>query len=69
MPWCPRSIVAHCIIIAVTSEVGICVDGDGFMSMEEGPTMAYPTLLHSPQFPSSSETLLRKGSVPEDEGN
>ena len=34
------------------------VDGNGFMSMDEGPTMASPTSLNSPLLSSSAGTLL-----------
>ena len=51
----------HCsssyqLIIAVTLVVGICLDGDRFMSIEEGLTMASATSLHSPLLPSTSGT-------------
>ena len=40
MSRCSRSIVAHCIITAVTLMVRINLYGDGFMSIEKGPAMA-----------------------------
>ena len=36
--------------------IGICLDGDGFMSIEEGLAMTSPTFLPSPLLPSSSGT-------------
>ena len=58
MPWYYRSIVVCHIIIAVSPVVGICLDGDRFMSMKEGqgPIMASSSSLHFPLLPSSSRT-------------
>ena len=58
IPCCLRSIVACHIIIAVTFTVGICQDGDEFMSREEGIIMASSTLLHSTLPTSFSGTSL-----------
>ena len=35
IPWCSRSIIAYCIIIAVTLVVLLCLDGDWSISIEE----------------------------------
>ena len=48
----------HCSFCHHRPVVGICEDGDGFMSTEEGPAMASPTSLCFSLLPSSSGTLL-----------
>ena len=44
--FCSKSLVACCIIIAVMSVVEICLNGDGFMSIEEMLTRGSSTSSH-----------------------
>ena len=56
IPWFSMSTVAHCITLAVTLVVVICLDGEWPMSIVEGPAMTSLTSLHCLLSPSTSGT-------------